>query len=77
MLSREAIAAVPRGSEDYEVGLDGVILVTVGQDGATLVGCGRRLVAWVETHIGDFRSRAQAEVWACEVLVRDVSAGSR
>lgn len=52
-------AAVPGiGGSELIRTRDGVILVTVGQDEASLVEAGRRFVAWVEAHVRGFRRRA-------------------
>lgn len=56
---------------------DGVIVVTLGDDEASLVEAGRRFVAWLEARVRGFRRRAQPEVWAGEVLIRDIQVGTR
>ena len=63
------LAAVPgtSGSELIRT-RDGVILVTVADDEASLVESGRRFVAWVEAHVSGFRGRSLSDVWAGEVL---------
>ena len=46
----------------------GAILVTAGEDEASLVECGRRATAWLATHVPGFPSAAP-DVWAGDVLM--------
>lgn len=65
------IASVPgaRGSLLIRT-REGVILVTVGLDEASLVECGRRFRAWADTHVGAFPLVNEADVWAGSVVVQ-------
>ena len=64
------IASVPgiHGSQLIRT-REGVILVTVGEDEACLVECGRRFRAWVDSNVGAFRSANEADVWAGSLVL--------
>jgi hypothetical protein len=66
---RDALMAVP-GSRGCEVigTREGLIVVVVGDDGASVVEAGRRFAAWVDRHLPGLHA-VPPEVWAGEVLV--------
>ena len=50
--------------------------VTLGADESCLVESGRRFRAWVEAHVSEFRTVAEADVWVGEVVAQDRGASS-
>ena len=73
----DVLASVPgaRGSLLIRTRGD-VVLVTLGADESCLVESGRRFRAWVEAHVSEFRTVAEADVWVGEVVAQDRGASS-
>ena len=47
----------------------GAVLVTLGEDEASLVESGRRVTAWLAAHVEGFRTSRAPDVWAGDVLI--------
>jgi hypothetical protein len=50
---------------------DGLILVTTGADEPSLVESGRRVRAWLDDQVSEFRTAGEADVWSGPVLFQD------
>lgn len=55
---------------------DGVILVTVGSDEASLIESGRRVRAWMDANVHGFLAADEADVWAGRVVLHAGASGS-
>lgn len=54
---------------------DGLVLVTVGVDEASLIECGRRFRAWVEAHVPGFPAADDSDIWVGAVVLQVTGAG--
>jgi hypothetical protein len=69
------LASVPGARGSLLVRARGdVVLITLGADESCLVESGRRFRAWVETHLPEFRTAAEADVWVGDVVADRIGA---
>jgi hypothetical protein len=63
------LASVPGARGSHLIRARGeLVLVTLGVDESCLIESGRRFRAWVDTHVIEFRTGAEADLWVGEVV---------